>query len=63
MSLIYQRQRKKKKKYPRNRISRKIIHRQKIKNRIIKSRGWKLNYPELFEITDEFPYIRRKKEE
>ena len=60
MSIIYQRQKKKKTKYPRNRISRKIIHRQKIKKRIIKSRGWKLNYPELFEITDEFPYIIRK---
>ena len=61
MSILYQRQKKKKTKYPRNRISRKIIHRQKIKKRIIKSRGWKLNYPEFFEITDEFPYIKRKK--
>jgi hypothetical protein len=60
MSVIYQRQKKKKTKYPRNRISRKIIHRQKIKKRIIKSRGWKLNYPELFEFSDEFPYIVRK---
>ncbi len=63
MSVIYQKHKKKKAKYPRNRISKKTIHRQKIKKRIIKSRGWKLNYPELFEITDEFPYIKRKKKE
>jgi hypothetical protein len=60
MSIIYQRQKKKKRKYPRDRISRKILHRQRIKKRIIKSRGWKLNYPEFFEMSDEFPYIRRK---
>jgi hypothetical protein len=60
MSIIYQRQKKKKRKYPRDRISRKILHRQKIKKRIMKSRGWKLNYPELFEMSDEFPYIRKK---
>ncbi|NVM46820.1 MAG: hypothetical protein HWN79_18085 [Candidatus Lokiarchaeota archaeon] len=61
MSVIYQRQRKKKKKYPRNRISRKVIHRQKIRKKIHKSRGWKLNYPEFFEYSDEFPYIVEKK--
>ncbi|MCK4382483.1 MAG: hypothetical protein KAW66_04235 [Candidatus Lokiarchaeota archaeon] len=61
MSVIYQRQRKKKKKYPRNRTSRKILHKQKIRKKILKSRGWKLNYPELFEYSDKFPYITRKK--
>ncbi|MFX0075958.1 MAG: hypothetical protein ACFE96_10980 [Candidatus Hermodarchaeota archaeon] len=61
MSVIYQKERKKKKKYPRNRISRKILHSQKIRKKILKSRGWKLNYPEYFEYSDEFPYIIRKK--
>ena len=61
MSIVYQRHKRKKRKYPRNRISRKIIHRQKIKKNILKTRGWKLNYPDLFEISDEFPYIVRKK--
>jgi hypothetical protein len=62
MSVIYHKERKKKRKYPRNRVSRKIIHRQKLKKRILKTRGWKLNYPDLFEFTDEFPYIVKKKE-
>jgi hypothetical protein len=62
MSIVYQRQKKKKTKYPRNRISRKIIHRQKIRKKIMKTRGWKLNYPEYFELIDEFPYIIEKTE-
>jgi hypothetical protein len=62
MSILYQRQRKKKTKYPRNRVSRKVIHRQKIKKKILKSRGWKLNYPNLFELTDKYPYIVKKEE-
>ncbi len=60
MSILYQRQRKKKTKYPRSRISRKVIHRQKIKKKILKSRGWKLNYPDLFELIDKYPYIVKK---
>ena len=59
MSIIYQRQKRKKQKYPRNRISRKVIHRQKIKKKILKSRGWKLNYPEFFELINEYPYVIR----
>ncbi|MFX1256783.1 MAG: hypothetical protein ACFFAN_02910 [Promethearchaeota archaeon] len=62
MSVIYKRERKKKKKYPRNRVSRKIIRRQRIKRNIIKSRGWKLAYPEIFEFTNDYPYIVRKNE-
>ncbi len=62
MSILYQRQRKKKTKYPRNRVSRKVIHRQKIKKKILKSRRWKLNYPHLFELTDKYPYIVKKEE-
>jgi hypothetical protein len=62
MSVVYQRERKKKTKYPRNRISRKVIHRQKIKKKILKSRGWKLNYPDYFELIDEFPYIVKREE-
>jgi hypothetical protein len=62
MSVLYYRQRKKKTKYPRSRVSRKVIHRQKIKKKILKSRGWKLNYPDLFELTDKYPYIVKKGE-
>ncbi|MBY9020121.1 MAG: hypothetical protein KGD67_03615 [Candidatus Lokiarchaeota archaeon] len=62
MSIVYQRQRKKKKKYPRNRISRKVIRKQKKRKKILKSRGWKLEYPELFEYSDKFPYIIKKKQ-
>jgi hypothetical protein len=61
MSVIYHRQKKKKAKYPRNRISRKIIHQQRLKKKIIKKRGWKLNYPDIFELIDEYPFIIRRK--
>ncbi|MGB5910538.1 MAG: hypothetical protein WBH31_05020 [Promethearchaeia archaeon] len=61
MSIIYQRQKRKKRKYPRNRISRKVLHTQKMKKKILKSRGWKLKYPELFELIADYPYIIRKK--
>ncbi|MFX0019234.1 MAG: hypothetical protein ACFFAK_03400 [Promethearchaeota archaeon] len=60
MSIIYQRQKRKKQKYPRNRISRKVLHTQKIKKKILKSRGWKLKYPEEFELIDKYPYIIRR---
>ncbi|MFX0148949.1 MAG: hypothetical protein ACFE8E_14515 [Candidatus Hodarchaeota archaeon] len=60
MSIIYQRQKRKKQKYPRNRISRKVLHSQKMKKKILKSRGWKLKYPEFFEFTNEYPYIVKK---
>jgi len=62
MSVLYNKQRKKKIKYPRSRVSRKVIHRQNIKKKIFKSRGWKLNYPDLFELIDEYPYIIKKGE-
>ena len=62
MSILYHKERRKKRKYPRNRISRKVLHTQKIRKKILKSRGWKLNYP-VFKLIDEFPYIVRKKEE
>ncbi|MFX1325177.1 MAG: hypothetical protein ACFE8N_09475 [Promethearchaeota archaeon] len=62
MSVIYHRQKKRKRKYPRNRVSRKVLHRQKIKKRILKARGWKLNYPDFFELSDKYPYIAKKKE-
>ena len=60
MSVIYQRQRRKKRKYPRNRVSRKVIRRQRLKRNILKSRVWKLEYPEIFEISEDYPYIVRK---
>ena len=60
MSLIKTKQKRKKGRYPRNRVSRKVLHRQRIKKRILKSRGWKLKYPEIFELTDQYPYIVRK---
>jgi hypothetical protein len=62
MSIVYQRQKKKKTKYPRNRVSRKVIHRQKLRKKILKTRGWKLNYPQNFELIDDFPYIVKKKD-
>ena len=62
MSVIYQRQKKKKQKYPRNRISRKVKNRQKSRKKILKSRGWKLKYPE-FELIDEYPFIVRKEKD
>jgi hypothetical protein len=62
MSVVYQRQKKKKTKYPRNRVSRKIINRQKLRKKILKTRGWKLAYPQYFELIDDFPYILKKKE-
>ena len=60
MSVIYQRQRGKKRKYPRNRVSRKVIRRQRLKRNILKTRGWKLEYSEIFEISEDYPYIIRK---
>ncbi|MFX1364137.1 MAG: hypothetical protein ACFFCE_15300 [Promethearchaeota archaeon] len=60
MSVIYQKQKKKKKKYPRNRVSRKVIHKQKLKKKILKTRGWKLKFPNMFEYIDEYPYIVKK---
>lgn len=61
MSVIYHRQKKKKAKYPRNRISRKVIHQHRLKKRILKKRGWKLDYPDIFELVDKYPYVVRKK--
>jgi hypothetical protein len=63
MSVIYKKERRKKRKYPRNRISRKALNRQKLKKRILKSRGWKLKFLEDFELIDEFPYIVKKKKD
>jgi hypothetical protein len=33
-----------------------------IQKKILKSRGWKLNYPDLFELIDKYPYIVKKEE-
>ena len=60
MSLVSRKERKKKGKYPRDRISRKILHRQRIKKKILNNRRWKLDYPDTFELIDTYPYIIRK---
>ena len=38
----------------------KILHKKRMKTKIFKSRGWKINYPEHFQVINEFPYIIRK---
>jgi len=61
MSILYKRQHKKKEKFPRvNHRNYHIANRVKLKHRILKRRGWKLNYPDLFEEIKEFPYIIKK---
>ncbi|MBY9007537.1 MAG: hypothetical protein KGD63_12340 [Candidatus Lokiarchaeota archaeon] len=63
MSIREYKSKKKKGKYPRNRISRKLLHKRKIRKKIFKNRGWKLAYPEFFQVIDEFPYIIRRNNE
>jgi len=61
MSILYKRQHKKKEKFPRvNHRNYHITNRIKLKRRIYKKRGWKLNYPDLFEEIEKFPYIIKK---
>ena len=61
MSIIYKKEHKKKQKFPRiNHRHYHIINRNKLKRRIYRNRGWKLQYPELFEEINNFPYIIRK---
>ena len=60
MSVVYHRQKRKKGKYPRNRVSRKVLNRARIKKKILHIRGWKLDFPELFELSDKYPYIVKK---
>jgi len=59
MSIIYQR--KKKAKHPRwNHKKYHIRRRNRKRRRILRNSGWKLNYPELFELVDYFPYIIKR---
>ena len=51
---------KKKGKNPRKR-SMKALHRRRLKTRKYRVSKWKLNYPDIFEEINEFPYIIRKK--
>ena len=61
MSVIYKRDHKKKKKFPRvNHRNYHIANRNKAKRKIYRIRGWKLDYPELFEEILEYPYIVKK---
>ncbi len=63
MSIKANKQKIKKGKYARNRISRKILHTRKIRKKIFKNRGWKLAYPEYFQVIDDYPYITRRNTE
>jgi len=38
----------------------KMIARKRMKTNKFKHSGWKLNYPEIFKVIDNFPYIVRK---
>ena len=40
-----------------------MLHTRKIRKRIFKKRGWKLAYPEYFQVIDEFPYIIKRNSE
>ena len=58
---IYSRVQKKKGKHPRwNHKNYHLARRNKRKKRILRKSGWKLNYPKLFKLIEDFPYIIRK---
>lgn len=60
MSDIYDRKKRKKGKHPRwNHKNYHLARRNRRKRRILSKSGWKLNYPELFELIADFPYIVR----
>ena len=61
MSFIHSRERKKGTKHQRDNHRRyHTARRNKKKRKILRNSGWKLEYPELFELSDEIPYIVRK---
>lgn len=64
MSILVRKQRKRGK-HPRwNHKNYHLAHRIKRKRHILKNSGWKLEYPEIFKLIEDFPYIvRRHKEE
>jgi len=53
---------KRKGKNPRKR-SMKALRRKRLKTRKYKASSWKLNYPNIFEESDSFPYIIKKEVE
>ncbi len=58
---IYVRQGKKKGKHPRwTHKSYHIARTARKRRRILRRSGWKLQYPELFKLIEDFPYIVRK---
>jgi len=63
MSVIYKRDHKKKKKFPRvNHRNYHIANRNKAKRRIYRRSGWKiLRFPDYFMEIDKFPYIVKRK--
>lgn len=55
---IFQKNQRKKGKHPRWNHKNYHIKRRSIKKRrILRRSGWKLEYPELFELREDFPYI------
>lgn len=58
MSLLVKKERKKKRKFPRqNHRSYHLQNRLQAKRKIYRVRGWKLQYPHLFKEIIEYPYI------
>ena len=61
MSLLIRERKKKKHKYPRaNHRNYHISRRLKKRKRKLKRSGWKLGYPHLFELKEDFPYIVKR---
>jgi len=55
---IFSQQKRKKGKHPRwNHKKYHLSRRLRKKRHIIRNSGWKLNYPDIFELKDDFPYI------
>ncbi len=58
---IFEQKKRKGGKHPRwNHKSYHNLNRIKKKRKILYNSGWKLNYPEIFKLISEFPYIIRK---
>jgi len=58
---VFSRIQKKKGKHPRwNHKSYHIARRNRKKRRILRNSGWKLDYPEIFKLIEDFPYIVRR---
>lgn len=58
---VFSQQKRKKGKHPRwNHNNYHLARRNRLKRRILRNRGWKLQYPEIFQLIDDFPYVVRR---